>query len=43
MEGNWDMAGDKLTHDELLGRVLDLLEDICDDDEVRDHLDEDLF
>ena len=37
------MAGDKLTHDELLGRVLDLLEDICDDDEVRDHLDEDLF
>lgn len=37
------MAGDKLTHDELLERVLDLLEDICDDDEVRDHLDEDLF
>lgn len=33
----------KLTHEEVLEKVLDLLEDICDDEEVRDHLDEDLF
>ena len=37
------MADDKLTHEEVAERVLDLLEDICDDDEVREHLDEDLF
>lgn len=33
----------KLTHEEVFEKVLDLLVDICDDEEVRDHLDEDLF
>lgn len=37
------MAGDKMTHEEVSEKMLDLLEDICDDDEVREHLDEDLF
>lgn len=33
----------KLTHEEVEAKVLDMLEDICDDEEVRDHRDEDLF
>ena len=32
-----------LTHDELTGRVLDLLEEVADDPSVRDHMDDDLF
>ncbi|MEE8716604.1 MAG: D-alanine--poly(phosphoribitol) ligase subunit DltC [Coriobacteriales bacterium] len=32
-----------MTHEELESRMLDLLEDICGDDAVRDHRDEDLF
>lgn len=34
------MADDRATVRE---RVLDLLADVCDDDAVRDHLDDDLF
>ena len=32
-----------VSHDEMMERVLDLLADICEDDEVREHPDEDLF
>ena len=32
-----------VSHDEMMERVLDLLTDICEDDEVREHPDEDLF
>lgn len=33
----------KLTHEQVEARILDMLEEICDDEEVRDHRDEDLF
>ncbi|MBC2889625.1 D-alanine--poly(phosphoribitol) ligase subunit DltC [Gordonibacter massiliensis (ex Traore et al. 2017)] len=33
----------EITHEELKGRMLDILEDICEDDEVRVRRDEDLF
>lgn len=32
-----------VTHDQLEGRMLCILEDICDDDEVRERRSEDLF
>lgn len=33
----------KMTDEEFDAKMLDLLEDVCDDDAVRDHRDEDLF
>ena len=33
----------KLGHDEVMGRVLDLLADVCGDDAAREHPDDDLF
>ncbi|MGI6229904.1 MAG: D-alanine--poly(phosphoribitol) ligase subunit DltC [Tractidigestivibacter sp.] len=33
----------KLSHDELTDQMLDLLVEVCGDDAVRDHRDEDLF
>lgn len=33
----------KMTDEEFDSKMLDLLEDVCDDDAVRDHRDEDLF
>lgn len=33
----------KLSHDELTNQMLDLLVEVCGDDAVRDHRDEDLF
>lgn len=33
----------KLSHDQLTEQMLDLLVDICGDEAVRDHRDEDLF
>lgn len=33
----------KMTDEEFDEKMLDLLEDVCDDDAVRDHRDEDLF
>ncbi|RDB61706.1 D-alanine--poly(phosphoribitol) ligase subunit 2 [Gordonibacter sp. 28C] len=33
----------EITHEELEERMLDILEDICEDDEVRARRDEDLF
>ena len=32
-----------MNHDELTAKMMDLLEDICGDAEVREHTDEDLF
>ncbi|MDO4849686.1 MAG: D-alanine--poly(phosphoribitol) ligase subunit DltC [Coriobacteriia bacterium] len=32
-----------MTHDEVAAKVMDLLEDVAGDPEVRSHLDEDLF
>ncbi len=32
-----------LTHEEIEEKTLDMLEEICDDEEVREHRDEDLF
>lgn len=31
------------THEEVEAKLLDMLEEVCDSDEVRTHLDEDLF
>ncbi|MDD5799337.1 MAG: D-alanine--poly(phosphoribitol) ligase subunit DltC [Coriobacteriales bacterium] len=33
----------KMTDEEFDAKMLDLLEDVCDDDAVRDHRDDDLF
>ncbi len=33
----------EMTHEELTAKVMDLLEDVCGDDEVRRHMDDDLF
>lgn len=33
----------KMGHDEVMGRVLDLLADVCGDDTAREHPDDDLF
>ena len=33
----------QMTHEEVEEKTLDMLEEICDDDEVREHRDEDLF
>ena len=32
-----------MTHEEVEAKMLDLLEEVCGDSEVRDHRDEDLF
>ena len=32
-----------MTHEEVEGKMLDMLEEVCGDEEVRDHRDEDLF
>lgn len=33
----------EMTHEELTAKVMDLLEDVCGDDEVRRHMEDDLF
>jgi len=33
----------EMAHEELTAKVMDLLEDVCGDDEVRRHMDDDLF
>jgi D-alanine--poly(phosphoribitol) ligase subunit 2 len=33
----------EMTHEELTAKVMDLLEDVCGGDEVRRHMDDDLF
>ena len=37
------MSTPTLSHEELTDRILDMLVEIADDDEVREHLDDDLF
>lgn len=37
------MSTPTLSHEELTDRILDMLIEIADDDEVREHLDDDLF
>ena len=32
-----------MTHEEVEEKMLDMLEEVCGDEEVRDHRDEDLF
>lgn len=37
------MAQDKLSHDEALGKVVDILTEVSEEDDVAEHLDDNLF